>query len=126
MAKQKQDEDQDEGQAQDEPGEGQDEDEDQDGITLEEVNQRLIRLEHALSGGKVHKRAEKVTQDRLAEPGDVTDQVKAELDRRDEAAKRQQREAELGQLKEDVAKLRDAPPKAPLRKITRWMVGRDD
>jgi hypothetical protein len=126
----RQDEDQDEREDQDQDqddGDGQDQDDGDTSTALKDLDKRISRIEQALTGdGKVHKKAQDLTQARLAEPGDVPAQVRAELDRRDEEAKRQQTAADLGQLKQDMAALRDSKPKAPQRRVSRWMAGRDD
>jgi hypothetical protein len=86
---------------------------------------RLTRLEQAVdkilgivsSKSAAHGDAEKVTQERLDEPGSVAEEVQRELERRDEAAKREQREAEFGQVKDTVARLTETKPRSPVRKI---------
>jgi hypothetical protein len=55
--------------------------------------------------------------------GSIAAQVQAELDRRDDDAKRAQREAELDQMKATVAKLGEAAPIPPQRRIERFMWG---
>ena len=94
-----------------------------------ELEQRVDRIERAVdkilgivSGkGPVHAEAEKVTQAHLDAPGSVAEEVQRELERRDEAAKREQREAEFGQVKDTVAKLTEAKPKSPPRKVEQVM-----
>jgi hypothetical protein len=87
--------------------------------TIEEKIDRILGL---VSGrGPSHADAEKVTQERLDEPGSVAEEVQRELERRDEAAKREQREQEYGHLTETVAKLTEKRPASPVRKIEEIM-----
>ena len=80
------------------------------------TNPRLIRKCAPEGGwttlhiGAAHADAEKATQERLDAPGSVAEEVERELARRDEATKREQREAEFGQVKETVAKLTEKRP----------------
>ena len=87
--------------------------------TIEEKIDKILGL--VSSNSPAHAEAEKVTQERLAAPGSVAEEVQRELERRDEAAKREQREAEFGQVKETVAKLTEKRPMSPPRKVEQIM-----
>ena len=87
--------------------------------TIEEKIDKILGLVSTKS--PAHAEAEKATQAHLDEPGSVAEEVQRELERRDEAAKREQREAEFGQVKETVAKLTEKRPMSPPRKVEQIM-----
>ena len=87
--------------------------------TIEEKIDKILGL--VSSNSPAHAEAEKATQERLDAPGSVAEEVERELARRDEATKREQREAEFGQVKETVAKLTEKRPMSPPRKVEQIM-----
>ena len=87
--------------------------------TIDEKIDKILGL--VSSKGPAHADAEKATQERLDAPGSVAEEVERELARRDEATKREQREAEFGQVKETVAKLTEKRPMSPPRKVEQIM-----
>ena len=94
-----------------------------------EVNERLGRVEQAIESlkqiiqgkGPVHAEAQGATQARLSADSAVADEVQAELARRDEAVKRAERDALLGKHDETLARLTEAKPQSPRRKIEEIM-----
>jgi hypothetical protein len=89
---------------------------------VDRIEQSLDQVLDLLKGkGPAHAEAQQATEARLDANSSVAAEVQAELDRRDEAAKREQREAEFGQVKETVAKLAEAKPQSPRRKVEEIM-----
>lgn len=86
--------------------------------SLESKVDALIEALH--SGGR------EAVKDRLSADQSIADQVQAELDRRDQAAKAEQERQEITTLKEEVAALREVRPAEPLRRVTRFMFGNPD
>jgi hypothetical protein len=72
-----------------------------------------------LKGGESAARsdAQGVTEARLSASSTVADEVQAELDRRDAAAKAAERDQLLGTHSETLAKLTEQKPQAPVRKV---------
>jgi len=96
--------------------------------TIDMIAEKIERLEdivtNALGGhGQAHATAQKVTQKRLDEPGEITAEVQRELARRDAASKQEERDARLGKLEESVTALAEKPPAPTVRKVTRIMWG---
>jgi hypothetical protein len=94
--------------------------------TIDTIAEKIERLEdivtNALGGhGQAHATAQKITQRRLGEPGEITAEVQRELARRDAATKREEEAARLGRVEEAVKALAEKPPEAPVRKIEHLM-----
>lgn len=72
--------------------------------------------------------AQRREERKLDEPSTVAEQVQAELKRgREEDAARQAADAdkaERASMREELAKLREKPPREPVRRLTRLMHGR--
>jgi hypothetical protein len=83
--------------------------------SLEAKVDRLLEATHVAGGQAV--------KAKLDEPQTVADQVKAELAARDQAAKAAERDAEFTTVKEELAKLKETPPAAVVRRVTRVMFG---
>jgi hypothetical protein len=91
-----------------------------------EVDSRLDRVEAAIEAIKnmltgAHKDATATTQQRLDAPGSIADEVQRELARRDEAARKEEEQRELGTLKETVRGLTEKTPAPPPRRVERIM-----
>jgi hypothetical protein len=91
--------------------------------SVQKLDERVGRIETAVTTliAKLHGGSQQAVESRLDENSSVAEQVQAELARRDEKAKAEQHAAELGQLKESVAKLSEKPPETPPRRIEQIM-----
>jgi hypothetical protein len=91
------------------------------GVTKAEFSSLETKVDTLLE--KLHAGGAQATAAKLDAPQTVADQVQAELDRRDAAAKAAERDNEFAQVKEELAKLKETPPVEPLRRVTRIMFG---
>lgn len=88
---------------------------------LDKLESKVDALLEALhSGGR------QAVKGKLEANQSIADQVQAELDRRDKAAKDEQARQEVTTLREEVARLKEVKPAEPLRRVTRFMFGNPD
>jgi hypothetical protein len=98
-----------------------------DGSRLDRIEQKVERLADAVAAivPGSHAEAEQRTGDRLDRPSSVQAEVRAELERaRQEeaaAAAAQQQQTEAQQLREQVARLSEAKPHAPVPRRMRLL-----
>jgi hypothetical protein len=90
---------------------------------VSKIEAAVDRIEAAITKvvGGAHKDATATTEDHLDESGSVAAEVQRELARRDAETKRQEHEADLGNLKQAVAELREKPPEPPRRRVEKFM-----
>jgi hypothetical protein len=90
---------------------------------LGELAAKVDRIEQVVSKflGGAHKDATATTEQRLDAPGSMADEVQRELARRDEAAKRDERDALVGKHEETLKALTEKVPEPPPRRVERIM-----